>query len=94
MEVFISKFNPDVFCVTESWLNESIPDYLIGVNNFSIFRSDRERKLGGGVCVYVRRNIAVLPFLPSLDLNFVDSLWSVLPDDRIILVCMYIHTSS
>lgn len=39
--------------VTESWLNSDIPDSLISVPGYTIFRSDRQGRSGGGVCIYL-----------------------------------------
>lgn len=46
-----------VICFTESWLDDTVSDEEIAINNYNIVRKDRSRK-GGGVCVYVHFNVA------------------------------------
>ncbi len=48
----------DIFSVSETWLDDSIPDSDISSNNFTWFRWDRNRR-GGGVLVYVRECLPV-----------------------------------
>ena len=47
--------NPDIVCVTESWLNSTISDsVIISDTNFSVFRKDRiDTRVGGSVCILV-----------------------------------------
>lgn len=49
--------NMDVICVSETWLNESIPNGLISLHGYKVFRSDRLVGGGGGVAIYVKDNI-------------------------------------
>lgn len=48
--------NPAVLCVSETWLDNTIMDNEIYINNYQITRKDRNRQ-GGGVCIYVRNDI-------------------------------------
>jgi len=45
--------NPDILCITETWLNSSLPDSVVlSDSNFSLFRKDRSNgREGGGVCI-------------------------------------------
>ena len=43
----------DVMCVSESWLDNSIP-------NYSVFRKDRNRH-DGGVLIYVSDSLSAVP---------------------------------
>lgn len=45
-------------CITETWLDESIFDSEI--ENYIVRRKDRNRQ-GGGVCIYVRSDLAFNP---------------------------------
>ena len=58
--------NPDIVCITETWLNQSIPDSVIlNGKNFSIFHEDRpNNREGGGVCILV--NNATVKAVPVL----------------------------
>ena len=43
----------DVIGVTETWLTSDVTDEDIQIENYEVFRRDRNSR-GGGVCVYVR----------------------------------------
>ncbi len=47
-------------CVTETWLNDTIPDSAIQLHGLTCYRADRDSSLsgktrGGGLCVYVNK---------------------------------------
>lgn len=44
-----------VIAVSEIWLSSSITDNLVNLDNYRIFRRDRDRCRGGGVCIYVHK---------------------------------------
>ena len=50
--------NPDLFLITESWLEATDPDNLYQLQGYCLFRKDRKgvegKEKGGGLCVYVR----------------------------------------
>ena len=50
----------DIISVNETWLNGDICDTEISIDNFDLFRCDRDGR-GGGVALYVRHN-----FKPTL----------------------------
>ena len=49
----ITNLMPDVVVLTESWLDEEVPDCSISVNNYNVIRKDRNDK-GGGILCYLR----------------------------------------
>lgn len=51
--------NISVFCVTETWLNDSHSDAMLCIPGYRILRSDRDRgnKRGGGVCIYLANHL-------------------------------------
>lgn len=51
--VSAATFKPSVIALTETWLDESIPDDCISLAGFLLFREDRANRRGGGVCAYV-----------------------------------------
>ena len=55
-----NMYNALYICVTESWLNPDVSDseLLIDFPGYNIYRSDRENRLGGGVCIFVREGLA------------------------------------
>lgn len=60
----ISKTKVGVFCISESWLDSSVSDFEIEIENYSLLRKDRNRN-GGGVCVYIRLDLH-FSFRPDL----------------------------
>ena len=69
----------DVLSFSETWLKPAVPDPLIAIPNYALFRCDRHcgrKATGGGVAVYVRSSLEVeeLTGLPDL-LAGVDVVW-------------------
>ena len=64
--VYASKFN--VFCITETWLSDSIYDGEILSYDYTLYRKDRLSR-GGGVLVAVNCSIpsSLLPSPPDLE---------------------------
>lgn len=53
VRLLVGEMLPDVFCVTESWLTENIPDGLVGISDYTLVRQDRSTgKRGGGLITY------------------------------------------
>jgi hypothetical protein len=50
----IDLFKIDLCCVTETWLQNEVPDNFLEIRNFSFFRQDRKIRKGGGVCMWIR----------------------------------------
>ena len=44
-------------CISESWLNDSVPDAEVHIDNYCLQRKDRNRH-GGGVCIYIRSDLS------------------------------------
>lgn len=47
----------DIAAVTETWFHEKIDDQFVSIENYCIYRRDREHGRGGGVCVYAKKFI-------------------------------------
>ena len=62
-----------VIALTETWLDDSVNDSEISINNYCLIRADRNRQ-GGGVCLYIREN---LTFNPRIDIktDSIETLW-------------------
>ena len=54
-EVFSQDF--DIAAVTETWLTKNIADADISIPGYNLYRCDRIRRKGGGVCVFVRDSL-------------------------------------
>ena len=79
----------DIFCCCETWLHQNIDDQLIQVPGFSVFRSDRKDRIGGGCAVWMRDNIPCVEITvtPPFEL---ECLFLLLSHARIVLITMYI----
>ena len=89
----------DMICITETWLSSSIPDSLISLPNFVLFRNDRTFSSGGGVCIYIN-NYITCRRLEDFENPSIESLWlSVRPrrlprSISIILLAVIYHSTS
>ena len=84
LNVLASKTKAAVIDVSETRLDDSVEDSEVELPGYSILRHDRNRN-GGGVCIYLRSDLA---FNPRQDLQSdgVESVWAeVLPKTRPIL---------
>ena len=52
LEVRLTNIKPDIIVLTESWLDSSLPDSAVELNNYSVIRKDRN-ECGGGIICYV-----------------------------------------
>jgi hypothetical protein len=52
----VRENNLDILTISELWLNNSVSDIEIEFPGYSLFRLDRDNKVGGGICVYVNSN--------------------------------------
>ena len=82
--------NLSYICITESWLNVTIPDSLVSLQDFDIYRMDRCDRLGGGVCIYVKNIFSVRRLYPSPHPDYFESVWLVNLSLKHIVVTFYI----
>jgi hypothetical protein len=47
-DAVVSFNQTDMVCITETWLSPAIPDNLVSLSNFNLFRNDRLVSNGGG----------------------------------------------
>jgi exonuclease III len=47
----------DIFTISETWLNSTVTNSEIAIEDYKIYRLDRLHKRGGGVCAYIKKNI-------------------------------------
>jgi hypothetical protein len=64
---FLLTKKPDILCVTETWLNNSVSNQLLCGFNYNIARYDRPSSEGGGVCImYNNLTVKAVPvIIPS-----------------------------
>ena len=53
----IISSNSEIFLVSETKLDESFPNNQFSISGYWMFRQDRNY-FGGGLCIYVKENIA------------------------------------
>lgn len=67
---FFNNKNYDVIAVSETWFNENHSSNLYQLDNYILFRNDRERCRGGGVCLYIRSGFSCSPVSMSCEGSF------------------------
>ena len=75
-----------VISVSESWLDDSVPDEEVKIEGYSILRQDRSR-CGGGVCAFIRNDLA-FNARPDLHNTHLEDIWFelLLPKSKPIVV--------
>ena len=53
LEHVTKQNNADLVFISETWLKSSVPDEVIEINGYRVFRRDRIGKEHGGVCIYI-----------------------------------------
>ena len=56
VKVLFIDNNPDIFAVTETFLDPNVADFEIDINGYIVYRHDRNRH-GGGVALYIKSSI-------------------------------------
>ena len=75
IEDFVSVLNDfDIVGVSETHLNATITDSIVSISQYSILRSDRNRR-GGGVCLYIKDHITHHRKF-DLESNNTESVWA------------------
>ncbi len=58
--LILSEGDLEILCIGESWLNKSVPDQMISINNYNTLRWDRNAnsgKMTGGLLVYYKNHL-------------------------------------
>ncbi len=67
--------SPDLILVTESWCNQKVTNAFLSIPGYEVQpdlrrdRSDTVRGIGGGLLVYVRTGLTILPIDKCLDMD-------------------------
>ena len=59
--------NSPFICLTETHLTPDVLDAEISIEGYNLFRSDRQTRSHGGVCTYVRKDLAVVSEIKDSD---------------------------
>lgn len=57
LKISVQSANSSVILITETWLTQKIPDTLLNIPGYQLYRKDRATN-GGGLCIFVRNVIA------------------------------------
>ena len=71
----VDHHHPKIIGITESWCNENIQDAEIKLNDYSVYRRDRQSGKGGGVILYIHNSLHSLPCVAFNSLEISDSTW-------------------
>ena len=69
--------NAKVICITETWLTTQVPDHIIAMPGYNVFRKDRTRAAGGGVCMHIHESIPCKQLVDCIE-EPVEALWMLL----------------
>jgi exonuclease III len=91
--------NAKVVCITETWLTMQIPDHIIAMPGYNLFRKDRTHTVGGGVCMHIRNSIPCKHLEECIE-DQVEALWMLLRPHKLsrnitcIVALVIYHTTS
>ena len=80
--------NSPFICLTETHLSPEILEAKILIKGYNLFRSDRLNRTHGGVCIYVRKDLAVKSEIGDSN-SFCDSLILQIPQLNLIISNIY-----
>lgn len=65
LKVWVAQHSPDILTLSETWLHSHICDSEIMLNEYKLYRADRESR-GGGVAIYVSSRFVSEPATPAV----------------------------
>lgn len=57
LQIIFENVNLHIIAISETWLKPYIPTKNVKINNFILLRHDRAVRRGGGVAIYINKNI-------------------------------------
>ena len=79
----------DVFCCCETWLHENIDNQALNIDGYSVFRCDRQNRVGGGCAVWICDDISCAQIIVNTSIEL-ECVFILLSHARILLVLLYI----
>ncbi|MEL6989058.1 MAG: endonuclease/exonuclease/phosphatase family protein, partial [Bacteroidota bacterium] len=74
INLLVENRDPDIFCVSETWINVNIQDRFINIPGYNVFRCDGGR--GAGSCIYVKSSISSRVIDTNIDkCSKIEDLW-------------------
>ena len=93
IRLLVNERQPDILCVSETWLTKDVLDQHIALPDFNVYRRDKSR--GGGVCIYVRNICTVTVINVNIDrIEGIEDLWLTVQYRKLpsmTIGCMYRH---
>ena len=86
----LSSLPIDIFAATETWFHKNIDDNVVKLPNYYHFRKDRNSRIGGGVCVWIRNSLFASCLQPIDPPAYMESVWLCFPLIKLLLACLYI----
>ena len=74
--------------ICETWLKPHISDAQLNINNYEVFRADRQKSLHGGVIIYAHKNLAIDDYL-EYDDNSCEGIICRSTAHKCIICCIY-----
>lgn len=93
-KLFFENSDYRVICISESWLKgKIITDDMIKLNNYKVFRNDRERCGAGGVAIYVHNSLSGTELAKSIEGKKTKPEWLILEvsntESKILVATIY-----
>lgn len=91
----LQQLRCDCALITESWFTKNHLDPILSITDYTLYRRDRQKGKGGGVCAYMHNNISCSVFVPDCDIHSrpvkVEILWleCFYKGNRYFLACCY-----
>ena len=93
IEILLQERGIDILCICETWLDSSVDDKFIYIQNFNVIRCDAGR--GAGVCIYFRDNLKIKVLDTGVDkIENVEEIWVQVQSKKFpsfIIGCIYRH---
>ena len=74
----ILQHEPKIIVITETWCNETVIDSEIHLDNYRLYRNDRQTGCGGGVLLYIHCSLKFTPCAMINNFSIEDSCWELL----------------
>lgn len=90
LELLAQHSHADIIALTETWLDDTVPNQLLSLNGFQApIRKDRNRH-GGGVLIYCSEHLPVI-LRPDLSVDSIEATWLQIQINRTehLLVAVY-----
>ena len=82
----------DVITISETWPNTTVTNPEVSIDGYRLYRQERVRKRGGGVCGYICKDITVIVLkgISHLSDNYFHQFWLKLPYRKLrsVVICI------